>query len=105
MRAPNFYTLPGFERAGLRRRDDGWILERFADPASRHPDERIIAAKAGSVLVFNGHLWHSGTTNKSSRSRRVVQCLFVGRDEVRFSRIKVDSPERLSSAARHILGV
>jgi NAD+ diphosphatase len=34
MRAPNFYTAPGFERAGLRRRDDGWILERLADPAS-----------------------------------------------------------------------
>ena len=34
MRAPNFYAHPGFERAGLRRRDTGWILERIADPAS-----------------------------------------------------------------------
>lgn len=77
----------------------------FADPASRHPDQRIIVAKAGSVLVFNGHLWHSGTANKSSSPRRVLQCSFVGRDEVRFSRIKVDSPERLSPAARYIIGV
>ena len=77
----------------------------FADPASRHPDQRIIVAKAGSVLVFNGHLWHSGTANKSTRPRRVVQCSFVGRDEVRFTRIKVDSPERLSPVARYILGV
>jgi ectoine hydroxylase-related dioxygenase (phytanoyl-CoA dioxygenase family) len=77
----------------------------FADPASRHPDQRLIVAKAGSVLVFNGHLWHSGTANKSSRSRRVLQCSFVGRDEVRFTRIKVDAPERLSPAARYILGV
>ena len=77
----------------------------LADPASRHPDQRIIVAKAGSVLVFNGHLWHSGTANKSPRPRRVVQCSFVGRDEVRFTRIKVDSPERLSPVARYILGV
>lgn len=77
----------------------------FADPASCHPDQRIIVAKAGSVLVFNGHLWHSGTSNKSSRARRVVQCSFVGRDEVRFGRTKVDSPERLPPAARYILGV
>ncbi len=77
----------------------------FADPASRHPDQRIIVAKAGSVLVFNGHLWHSGTANKSIRSRRVLQCSFVGRDEVRFTRIKVDAPERLSPVARYILGV
>src|SRR5436189_386450 len=34
MRAPNFYAHPGFERAGLRRRDTGWILERIADPGS-----------------------------------------------------------------------
>ena len=77
----------------------------FADPASRHPDQRIIVAKAGSVLVFNGHLWHSGTANKSSSPRRVLQCSFVGRDEFRFPRIKVDSPERLSPAAHYIIGV
>ena len=34
MRPPNFYAHPGFERAGLRRRDTGWILERITDPAS-----------------------------------------------------------------------
>ena len=34
MRAPNFYSHPGFERAGLRRRDTSWIVERFADPGS-----------------------------------------------------------------------
>lgn len=34
MRPHNFYAAPGFERAGLRRRDTAWILERIADPAS-----------------------------------------------------------------------
>jgi NAD+ diphosphatase len=34
MRAPNFYSHSGFERAGLRRRDTGWIVERIADPGS-----------------------------------------------------------------------
>jgi NAD+ diphosphatase len=34
MRAPNFYSHPGFERAGLRRRDAAWIVERVADPGS-----------------------------------------------------------------------
>jgi len=76
----------------------------FADPASRHPDQRIIVAQAGSVLVFNGHLWHSGTANKSSRPRRVLQCLFVGRDEFRFGRIKVAAPGFLTATACYILG-
>jgi NAD+ diphosphatase len=35
MRAHNYYAAPGFERAGLRRRDSGWVAERLADPASR----------------------------------------------------------------------
>jgi len=34
MRAHNYYAAPGFERAGLRRRDHGWIGERLGDPAS-----------------------------------------------------------------------
>ena len=76
----------------------------LADPASRHKDQRIIAAPAGSVLVFNGHLWHSGTRNKTDHRRRVLQCSFVGREETRFARIKVQNAERLSSPARSILG-
>lgn len=35
MRARNYYAVAGFERAGLRRRETGWIAERIADPASR----------------------------------------------------------------------
>ncbi|MGH7115124.1 MAG: NAD(+) diphosphatase [Stellaceae bacterium] len=35
MRAHNYYAAPGFERAGLRRRDSVWIVERVADPSSR----------------------------------------------------------------------
>ena len=34
MRAPNYYTHPGFERAGLRRREPDWIRERVLDPAT-----------------------------------------------------------------------
>jgi NAD+ diphosphatase len=34
MRAPNFYSHPGFERAALRRRDAGWIHDRMTDPSS-----------------------------------------------------------------------
>jgi len=78
--------------------------KKFADPGSRHPDQKIITARAGSVLVFNGHLWHSGTTNKSSRSRRVVQCVFVGRNEIRFSRVQIANPASLRAAASYILG-
>ena len=51
----------------------------LANPSARHPDERLISAPPGSLLVFNGHLWHSGTRNETAACRRVVQCSFVAR--------------------------
>jgi NAD+ diphosphatase len=35
MRLPNYYAAPGFERAGLRRRDMEWIRARASDAGSR----------------------------------------------------------------------
>jgi ectoine hydroxylase-related dioxygenase (phytanoyl-CoA dioxygenase family) len=55
----------------------------FADPASRHPDQVLAIAPAGSVLVFNAHLWHGGTGNRSTSHRRAVQCSFAGREHAR----------------------
>src|SRR5438876_11289310 len=34
MRSPNYYAAPGFERAGLRRREPDWIRARVVDPNS-----------------------------------------------------------------------
>ena len=34
MRSPNYYAAPGFERAGLRRREPDWIRARVLDRAS-----------------------------------------------------------------------
>jgi NAD+ diphosphatase len=34
MRSPNYYAAPGFDRAGLRRREPEWIRARAADPTA-----------------------------------------------------------------------
>jgi NAD+ diphosphatase len=34
MRSPNYYAAPGFERAGLRRREPDWIVARVLDARS-----------------------------------------------------------------------
>lgn len=46
-------------------------------PNARHPDQRLVCTPAASVLIFNGHLWHSGTCNRSTGPRRVLQQQFV----------------------------
>lgn len=45
----------------------------FAQPFFKYPDEKIIEGNAGDVLIFNGHLWHSGRRNDSNGPRRAVQ--------------------------------
>src|SRR5262249_29251496 len=53
------------------------LAKSFAQPLAHHPEERVITGDAGSVLIFNGHLWHSGTQNRSQGPRRAVQMIFV----------------------------
>jgi ectoine hydroxylase-related dioxygenase (phytanoyl-CoA dioxygenase family) len=49
------------------------IPKDLAQPLARHAQERVITGIAGSVLIFNGYLWHSGRCNNSSGPRRAVQ--------------------------------
>lgn len=59
------------------------LPKAMRQPLARHPNEIIITALAGSVLVFNGHLWHSGTRNETALARRVLQLQYAADDAVR----------------------
>lgn len=54
------------------------VPKSLAQPLARHPEERLVVGRAGSALVMNGHLWHSGTENRSSGPRRAVQMVVCG---------------------------
>jgi hypothetical protein len=88
-----------------------WIEGPARDVAgSPHPEERLIIAPAGSVLVFSGSLWHSGTPNRSASSRRVVHASFVRREHdlgARAQRLRIRKAtwDRLSPAARWLIDV
>jgi hypothetical protein len=58
----------------------GKVPRSLSDPADRHADEVEIVAPAGSALIFNAHLLHSGTRNRSQGTRRTLTCSFVARD-------------------------
>ena len=79
------------------------------DPRLKHPEEVLLEAKAGTVVVFNAHLWHGGTTNQTDRPRRAIHSYFCRRDmsqqlnQQEF--ITAETLSRLNEAARHILDV
>ncbi|MEM7753570.1 MAG: phytanoyl-CoA dioxygenase family protein [Pseudomonadota bacterium] len=50
------------------------------DLAGAHPQEVLVEAPAGSVVIINSALWHSGTTNTSGARRRVLHLTYTRRD-------------------------
>jgi len=51
------------------------------DPTAGHPDQVIVEAKAGTVVVFNSHAWHGGMLNRSTAPRRAMHCYFCHRSQ------------------------
>jgi len=80
------------------------LPKSMAQPESQHRDQQFVIAPAGSVLVFNSYLLHSGTRNRSGGRRRVLQCAFAGREPAPLPQATPVIPERLSPAAHCILG-
>jgi len=54
--------------------------ETLKDPRQPHPQQLVLTAPAGSVIVYNAHLWHSGTANQTPRHRRALHASYVRRD-------------------------
>jgi len=53
----------------------------LADLNAPHPDEVLITGKAGTVVVMNAHLWHSGLGNSTSSSRTALHAFYCRRDK------------------------
>lgn len=53
----------------------------LTDPGKPHPDEIIFECPAGSVMIYNAHAWHGGTTNRAGTRRRVLHGLYIDRDD------------------------
>lgn len=95
--------VPGTHRGGRLPR------ETMADPMAPHPDERLLLGPAGTVAIFNAHLWHGGTLNRSALRRRAMHAYFCRRDQPQQTNqrhhLRPETTARLSEAARCILDV
>lgn len=81
----------------------------MADPSAAHPDEVTLLAPAGTVAVFNSHVWHGGTRNEGDKPRRALHSFFTRRNQPQqLDQRKFLRPEtfaRLSEAEQVILDV
>jgi ectoine hydroxylase-related dioxygenase (phytanoyl-CoA dioxygenase family) len=96
-------VIPGSHRS---EQLPGQVL---ADPWAPHPDEVKVLGSAGTVVIFNAHMWHGGTLNSTGRPRRALHAYFCRRgrkqqlDQRAYAR--PETLARLGPAAQHILGV
>lgn len=68
-------VVPGTHRSGQLPQD------AIEDPIAAHPDQTLVIGAAGTVVVFNAHLWHGGMENRSSTPRRAMHAFYCRRDK------------------------
>jgi ectoine hydroxylase-related dioxygenase (phytanoyl-CoA dioxygenase family) len=68
-------VIPGSHRAGRLPAD------ALADPMAAHPDQVVLTARAGDVLVLDAHLWHGGLANRTDRPRRALHAYYCRGDK------------------------
>ena len=96
-------VVPGSHRLTVSVRD------AVPDTAAAHPDEVRLTAPAGTVVVFNSHLWHGGTRNRTGGQRRALHSYFTRRGNAQQLNqrefIRPETLARLGPAATFILDV
>lgn len=96
-------AVPGSHRSGKVPSDE------MTDPRAPHPDQVLLLAPAGTVVIFNSHLWHGGTRNTTSERRRALHSYFCRRNQPQQldqrKWVRPQTRERLSEAERTILDV
>jgi ectoine hydroxylase-related dioxygenase (phytanoyl-CoA dioxygenase family) len=55
--------------------------DALSNPDAPHPDQVLLKAPAGTVFIFNSHVWHGGTTNTTTNLRRCIHSYFCTSDQ------------------------
>lgn len=83
--------------------------EVMADVRAAHSDEVLATGSAGTVIVFDGHIWHAGGENTDGTERPALFTSWVHRRRHQIDDQKAlltaATRESLSPAHLHLLGV
>jgi ectoine hydroxylase-related dioxygenase (phytanoyl-CoA dioxygenase family) len=96
-------VIPGTHRSRQRPND------AITDTKATHPDEIQLIAPAGTVVIFNSHVWHGGTLNRTDAPRYALHSYFCRRHQPQQTNqrehLSAETVARFSEAARFILDV
>jgi ectoine hydroxylase-related dioxygenase (phytanoyl-CoA dioxygenase family) len=81
----------------------------LADLKAVHPQEVVLTARAGTVVVMNAHMWHGGTGNRTDKSRTAMHGFYARRDkpqqQYQKKLVSAEVQQRLSPRLRSILAL
>lgn len=82
--------------------------DAMSDPAADH--EQVLACgPAGSVIVYNGSIWHGHSPNRTSEPRRSIQGAYIRREARpavnQAARIRQETLDRIGPLAKYLLVV
>ena len=90
----------------LLSREPVGLMECAADA---YEGQVLACGPAGSIIIFNGSVWHGHTANRSARRRRSIQGAFVPREARpainQASRIRPETLRRIGDLAKYLLDV
>jgi ectoine hydroxylase-related dioxygenase (phytanoyl-CoA dioxygenase family) len=79
------------------------------DATDAYEGQILACGPVGSVIIFNGSVWHGHTANRSNRRRRSVQGAFIPREAQaainQASRIRQETLQRIGDLAKHVLDI
>lgn len=94
---------------GSHLRGDELPSDSMADTTAAHPEEELLLAPAGTVVIFNSHVWHGGTLNTTALRRRAMHSYWTRRNQPpqleQQAYLQPETNARLSDAERFLLDV
>src|SRR5262249_44131199 len=79
------------------------------DATDAYEGHILACGPVGSVIIFNGSVWHGHTANRSNRRRRSVQGAFIPREAQpsinQASQIRSETLQRIGDLAKYVLDI
>jgi ectoine hydroxylase-related dioxygenase (phytanoyl-CoA dioxygenase family) len=79
------------------------------DRSSDYEGQVLACGPAGSVIIYNGSVWHGHTANRVGEPRRSIQGAFIRRDSEsavnQAARIRPETLGRIGLLAKYVLAV
>lgn len=87
----------------------GVPLDMPGDRKADYPRQVLACGRAGSMIVFNGSVWHGHTVNRSGMPRRSIQGAYIRQNaesgESLRQRMLPETLARIGPTARKVLGL